>query len=395
MRYVLAAVLAGLAGMGWALTPPLRINFQGKLTDPATGNPRNGSFTMVFRLYRAPTGGAAVFTETQNDVPVNNGVFSTHIGSTAFLSPDLLAHTSAYLSVEVGGDGEMAPRQQLVMSPYAYTAAQLMAGGDLRVNAATAYSTFTSAGNWLLPHGVTAATGTFSNTVSAARYTATYGVTAATAAFSTGISAGTGTFTAAGNSQFSVETASGARVAAGTLKVDGSGGVDATSVIAGTISLRGLPADPPGSNGKMIYNTATNRFRCHEEGAWRDCLRRSESVAFGGRVVLTNVGASYDAVALSRGLGIGVVDFTGATSVNFRVFVNKIGTGTQDWQLYNETDGAQIGVLSDAGGAGEKILSGTFSSGLPTGIKQVRVRARSTTAGDDPIYLGAAMLVSY
>lgn len=395
MRYVLAVLLAASGASGWALTPPLKLSFQGKLTEPATGNPRNGSFSMVFRLYRSPSGGSPIFTETQTAVPVSNGVFAVHIGSTAYLSPDLLAHTSAYLSVEVGGDGEMTPRQQLVMTPYAYTAAQLMAGGDVRVNAGAAYSTFTSAGNWLVPASITAVGGSFSDTVSAARLTAVYGVSAATAAFSAGLSAATGTFTAAGGAQWSVETASGVRVAAGTLKVEGAGGVDATSVQTGTITLRGLAAEPAGADGKMIYNAATNRFRCHEQGAWRDCVRRFSSATFGGRAVVTNVGTAYDATSVSRGLGMAIVDFTGATSVDFRVFVQKIGTGTQDWQLYNETDGLEIGVLSDAGGAAERVLTGLFTTGLPSGVKQIRVRARSTNAADDPVYLGGAMLVSY
>lgn len=107
---------------------------------------------------------------------------------------------------------------------------------------------------------------------------------------------------------------------------------------------------------------------------------------------LTNVGAAYDSIPASKGLGIQDVDFTGITQVLFRVRVNKVGTGTQSWQLWNETDGVQIGVIDDAAAAGDnKLLLGTFAVNL-TGVKTVRVRAKSTNAADDPVYYGASIL---
>lgn len=109
-------------------------------------------------------------------------------------------------------------------------------------------------------------------------------------------------------------------------------------------------------------------------------------------VTLTNVGTSYDAIAASQGLGLIRIDFTGVTQLKLDVRVNKVGNGTQSWQLWNETDGAEIGVINDAGATGVKTLSGTFAVAL-SGEKVVRIRAKSTTAGDDPIYLGASVMV--
>lgn len=108
-------------------------------------------------------------------------------------------------------------------------------------------------------------------------------------------------------------------------------------------------------------------------------------------VTLTNVGAAYDTIAASQGLGIGLVNFTGVAQIIFDVKVQKIGTGTQSWQLWNETDSAQIGVIDDAGAATIKTLTATFSVAL-SGVKRIRVRAKSTVAADDPIFLGAAVL---
>jgi hypothetical protein len=122
--------------------------------------------------------------------------------------------------------------------------------------------------------------------------------------------------------------------------------------------------------------------------------RLPQSIGFGGYVVVTNVGAAYDAVAPSQGLGLVAVDFTGVTSLFFLVRVNKVGTGTQSWQLWNETDAAEIAVLTDAGATGAKLLQTTVAAGLPSGVKLLRVRAKSTTATDDPIYFGATVVLS-
>jgi hypothetical protein len=108
---------------------------------------------------------------------------------------------------------------------------------------------------------------------------------------------------------------------------------------------------------------------------------------------LTNVGSAYDAIAASKELGLQRIDFTGATQVVFDVFVNKIGTGTQSWQLWNVTDNAQIGVIDDAAVAADnRLLTATFNVAL-TGEKVVRVRAKSTIAADDPVFYGCSVLL--
>lgn len=108
-------------------------------------------------------------------------------------------------------------------------------------------------------------------------------------------------------------------------------------------------------------------------------------------VTLTNVGSSYDAIAASKGLGMQRINFTGIASVVFEVFVNKVGTGTQSWQLWNVTDSSEIAVIDDAGGAGDKTLSVTQAVSL-SGEKIVRVRAKSSLSTDDPVFYGASVL---
>jgi hypothetical protein len=117
------------------------------------------------------------------------------------------------------------------------------------------------------------------------------------------------------------------------------------------------------------------------------------ALSVGGYTVLTNIAASYDGTNPQRGLGFVELSMTGVTSIAFTVQVNKIGTGTQSWQLWNETDSAQVGVIADSGAAGNKTLTQTFSVAL-TGVKRLRVRALSSVATDDPVYYGASLRFS-
>lgn len=106
-------------------------------------------------------------------------------------------------------------------------------------------------------------------------------------------------------------------------------------------------------------------------------------------IALTNVGTAYDFIAAGKGLGFAVVDMTGVTQIVLTVYCSKIGAGTISWQLFNMTDGAEIGVINDAGAVGDKTLTGTFSGLSLTGLKQLRIRCKSTVATDDPNYFGS------
>lgn len=112
------AVLAAsflLTSFVYAAVPHL-IRFQGKVTDKA-GAPLNGSYNITFRLYDAETGGQLKWNETQSGVPVNNGIFTVLLGNVTSLN---LAFDAPYwLSIEVGSDGEMTPRQAITSVGYA------------------------------------------------------------------------------------------------------------------------------------------------------------------------------------------------------------------------------------------------------------------------------------
>jgi trimeric autotransporter adhesin len=119
-RCLRAALLVTLTGWCWAVAAqvPDKINYQGKLTNPG-GQPINGPVSMVFKLYSGPSGGSALYTETQT-VTVSNGIFNVAIGAVTPLA--LLFDIPYYLGITAGTDAEMTPREAVLTSPYAFQA---------------------------------------------------------------------------------------------------------------------------------------------------------------------------------------------------------------------------------------------------------------------------------
>ncbi len=109
-----------------AAAVPQLLNYQGYLTNTA-GQPVTGTVAMVFKLYDAPAAPAALYTETQSTVAVNNGLYSVAIGAVTALT--LPFNVPYYLGVKVGADAEMTPRQQLTASPYALSSATAFVQG--------------------------------------------------------------------------------------------------------------------------------------------------------------------------------------------------------------------------------------------------------------------------
>ncbi len=77
----------------------------------------DGSYTFTFRLYDALTGGTVKWTENQS-LAVKNGVFSANLGAVTSMS-SLNFNIEYWLSIEIGGNGEMSPRSKLTLTPYA------------------------------------------------------------------------------------------------------------------------------------------------------------------------------------------------------------------------------------------------------------------------------------
>jgi hypothetical protein len=99
------------------------LNYQGRLTDPTSGEPvADGSYTMVLRLYDVASGGTSLWAETK-DVEVQGGIFSTALGDTKALDQSMFDGQTLWLGIKVGTDGEATPRQRLVPVAYALSLA--------------------------------------------------------------------------------------------------------------------------------------------------------------------------------------------------------------------------------------------------------------------------------
>jgi hypothetical protein len=113
--------------------------------------------------------------------------------------------------------------------------------------------------------------------------------------------------------------------------------------------------------------------------------------SLGGFAVLTNVGTAYDATDASRGLGRVTADWKAYSMLFLDISTKHIGTGTLTWQLWNETDSVEVGTVTDARDTAWHTRTATFTENIPTGIKTLRLRVRSTVATDDPAYAGATL----
>ncbi|OGW69575.1 MAG: hypothetical protein A2036_04290 [Omnitrophica bacterium GWA2_50_21] len=115
----LMLVLCFLLSQQAIASVPKFLTYQGMLKD-SSGNYLTGTYSMVFRIYGASTGGAALWNETQSSVSVSSGRFSVQLGSVTTLNLDF--SQDYWLSAQVGSDSEMAPRQRLTSTGYALMA---------------------------------------------------------------------------------------------------------------------------------------------------------------------------------------------------------------------------------------------------------------------------------
>ena len=110
----LAAAASSVEGAG-----PQTLTYQGHLV--LSGQPVTGSLAMTFKLYAAPTGGSALWSETHASVAVSRATFTVTLGG---VTPLALPFDQPYhLGITVGAGPEITPRQPLTSAPYAFRSA--------------------------------------------------------------------------------------------------------------------------------------------------------------------------------------------------------------------------------------------------------------------------------
>lgn len=132
-RFFIVPVLLVLVGATFFFTTvktyaapgiPNQINFQGKLVNSNGTNVVDNTYSVVFTLYTAPSGGTTLWTETQN-VTTTTGAFQVSLGSVTSLADVNFNQDQLYLGIKVGSDSEMTPRIRFTAVPYAFNADKL------------------------------------------------------------------------------------------------------------------------------------------------------------------------------------------------------------------------------------------------------------------------------
>ncbi|MCD6531263.1 hypothetical protein J7K99_02325 [bacterium] len=99
---------------------PRIMNYQGKLTN-ASGVALNGTYSIDFRIYDAATGGNLLWHQTQS-VNVVNGLFDVQL-DLSINGGDTLSFARPYwITLQVGSDGEMSPREKLAPVGFSFRA---------------------------------------------------------------------------------------------------------------------------------------------------------------------------------------------------------------------------------------------------------------------------------
>lgn len=95
-----------------AAVPPI-ISYQGKLMQPNGTPVPDGTYSIRFAIYDAPTEGNMLWSEPNPSVQVKGGLFAVLLGSLNNLGANILDSESRYLGIKLGSDAELSPRQRI------------------------------------------------------------------------------------------------------------------------------------------------------------------------------------------------------------------------------------------------------------------------------------------
>ena len=116
-------VLAFLLAIPIGADVPVKISYQGRVTDPAGDPVPDGPYNMVFTIWSHETSSENSYRRwSSGSVPVDveDGLCQYIIGSDGTLPHTLFGEWSTlYLGITIVGNPEIAPRTQLVAVPYA------------------------------------------------------------------------------------------------------------------------------------------------------------------------------------------------------------------------------------------------------------------------------------
>ena len=115
------ALLPLLCGMAVSDTFSNLLSFQGRLSTPDGKPLPDGSYTVTFRIWDAPSDGSLTWTEHQTVTQVG-GTFVAYLGSVTALPNYVFTGGDRWLGIQISMDPELSPRIRLVPSPWAIRA---------------------------------------------------------------------------------------------------------------------------------------------------------------------------------------------------------------------------------------------------------------------------------
>lgn len=130
---VLAAPLCATTARAQISAVPNSMNFQGRLAKPNGTPVADGSYSVLFSLYDALTGGTLKWSQTVPNVAVKNGVFAATLS--AF--PANTFNGNLWLQIKIGANPVLTPRQPLVTVAYAMKADSVKDGSITNSSIAT------------------------------------------------------------------------------------------------------------------------------------------------------------------------------------------------------------------------------------------------------------------
>jgi hypothetical protein len=120
VKILLVSALPLLTLPGFTEVPQM-INYQGRLTDSATGDPYDGDAAMIFSIWDDSSGGTQLWEETHPIVSVSQGLFNVLLGSIDSIPDTVFAQPNVWLDIVANGN-QIEPRTQIVSVGYAYHA---------------------------------------------------------------------------------------------------------------------------------------------------------------------------------------------------------------------------------------------------------------------------------
>lgn len=117
-----ASVWTGVqAQQGLNAAIPATINYQGQVREP-NGAPTNGTFTVTARLYSVPSGGTALYTTTQQNITIYDGVLSIVLGASPAFPAGIFDNSDLFIGIQLNDAAELFPRQRVHAVPWALQA---------------------------------------------------------------------------------------------------------------------------------------------------------------------------------------------------------------------------------------------------------------------------------